>query len=62
MSPIKGCRAEMLLDFLRRVECQPIYLVDEIIDLWSLERTFFRPQQHNDVIRTPLAMPLVRTA
>jgi hypothetical protein len=43
MSPIKGCRVEILLDFLRRVECQPIDLVGEIIDLWSLEHTFFRP-------------------
>jgi UDP-2,3-diacylglucosamine pyrophosphatase LpxH len=48
----KGCRAGFLLDFLRRVECQQIYLVGDIIDLWSLERTFFWPQQHNDVIRT----------
>jgi UDP-2,3-diacylglucosamine pyrophosphatase LpxH len=50
----KGCRAGFLLDFLRRVECEQIYLVGDIIDLWSLERTFFWPQQHNDVIRTLL--------
>jgi UDP-2,3-diacylglucosamine pyrophosphatase LpxH len=50
----KGCRAEFLLDFLRRVECQQIYLVGDIIDLWSLQRTFHWPQAHNDVIRTVL--------
>lgn len=50
----KGCRAGFLLDFLRRVECQHLYLVGDIIDLWSLERTFYWPQQHNDVIRTVL--------
>jgi UDP-2,3-diacylglucosamine pyrophosphatase LpxH len=50
----KGCRAEFLLDFLRRVECQQIYLVGDIIDLWSLQRTFYWPQAHNDVIRTVL--------
>jgi UDP-2,3-diacylglucosamine pyrophosphatase LpxH len=50
----KGCRAEFLLDFLRRVECEQIYLVGDIIDLWSLERSFYWPQTHNDVIRTIL--------
>ena len=50
----KGCRAEFLLDFLRRVECEHIYLVGDIIDLWSLQRTFYWPQAHNDVIRTIL--------
>ena len=50
----KGCRAEFLLSFLRRVECEQIYLVGDIIDLWSLQRTFFWPQAHNDVIRTIL--------
>ncbi len=50
----KGCRAEFLLDFLRRVECQQIYLVGDIVDLWSLSKTFYWPQAHNDVIRTLL--------
>jgi UDP-2,3-diacylglucosamine pyrophosphatase LpxH len=50
----KGCRAEFLLDFLRRVECEQIYLVGDIIDLWSLQRAFYWPQAHNDVIRTIL--------
>ena len=50
----KGCRAEFLLDFLRRVECEQLYLVGDIIDLWSLQRTFYWPQAHNDVIRTIL--------
>jgi UDP-2,3-diacylglucosamine pyrophosphatase LpxH len=50
----KGCRAEFLLDFLRRVECEQIYLVGDIIDLWSLQRSFYWPQAHNDVIRTIL--------
>ncbi len=47
----KGCRAEFLLDFLRRVECQQVYLVGDIIDVWSLTRSFYWPQAHNDVIR-----------
>jgi UDP-2,3-diacylglucosamine pyrophosphatase LpxH len=51
----KGCRAAFLLDFLRRVECETLYLVGDIIDLWSLERSFYWPPQHTDVIRTVLA-------
>ncbi len=47
-------KAEFLLDFLRRVECQQIYLVGDIIDVWSLTRAFYWPQAHNDVIRTIL--------
>lgn len=51
----RGCRAGFLLDFLRNVECEQLYLVGDIIDLWSLERTFYWPQQHSDVVRTVLA-------
>jgi UDP-2,3-diacylglucosamine pyrophosphatase LpxH len=50
----KGCQAQYLLDFLRRVECQQIYLVGDIIDLWALTKSFYWPQAHNDVIRTIL--------
>jgi UDP-2,3-diacylglucosamine pyrophosphatase LpxH len=50
----KGCQADYLLDFLRRVECEQVYLVGDIIDLWALTRSFFWPQAHNDVIRTIL--------
>src|SRR4029450_8917359 len=34
----KGCRAALLLGFMRRVECEQIYLVRDIIDLWSLQQ------------------------
>jgi UDP-2,3-diacylglucosamine pyrophosphatase LpxH len=50
----KGCSAEFLLDFLRSVETETLYLVGDIVDLWSLRKTFFWPQAHNDVIRTIL--------
>jgi UDP-2,3-diacylglucosamine pyrophosphatase LpxH len=50
----KGCQAQYLLDFLRRVECDTVYLVGDIIDLWALSRSFYWPQAHNDVIRTLL--------
>jgi UDP-2,3-diacylglucosamine pyrophosphatase LpxH len=50
----RGCRAGYLLDFLRSIETENLYLVGDIIDLWSLKKSFFWPQEHNDVIRTIL--------
>ena len=50
----RGCQAESLLRFLRNVECETIYLVGDIIDIWSLQRSIYWPQSHNDVLRTIL--------
>lgn len=50
----KGCSADYLLDFLHSVEAERLYLVGDIIDVWSLKKQFFWPQAHNDVIRTIL--------
>ncbi len=49
-----GCSANYLLDFLRRVECEKIYLVGDIIDFLYLRKRLYWPQAHNDVIRTLL--------
>ena len=46
-----GCQALALLDFLRRVECETLYLVGDIIDGWQLRRNWFWPQAHNDVVQ-----------
>jgi UDP-2,3-diacylglucosamine pyrophosphatase LpxH len=50
----KGCKAEYLLDFLRTTETEYLYLVGDIIDLWSMKRIMYWPQDHNNVIRTIL--------
>jgi UDP-2,3-diacylglucosamine pyrophosphatase LpxH len=50
----RGCKAEYLLDFLKTTESDVLYLVGDIIDLWSMKRTMFWPQAHNNVIRTIL--------
>lgn len=50
----RDCRAEYLLEFLRSVDTDTLYLVGDIVDLWSLHRSFFWPQVHNDVLRTIL--------
>ena len=50
----KYCRAEFLLDFLKSTECEYLYLVGDIIDLWSMRKSVHWPQSHNNVIRTIL--------
>ena len=34
----RGCQAEPLLDFLRSVECDTLYLVGDVIDFWRMRR------------------------
>jgi len=46
-----GCQARPLLEFLRRVECETLYLVGDIIDGWQLRRQWYWPQTHNDVVQ-----------
>jgi UDP-2,3-diacylglucosamine pyrophosphatase LpxH len=46
-----GCQAVALLDFLRSVECETLFLVGDIIDGWQLRRSWYWPQAHNDVIQ-----------
>jgi UDP-2,3-diacylglucosamine pyrophosphatase LpxH len=46
-----GCQARALLDFLRTVECETLYLVGDIIDGWQLKRSWYWPQAHNDVVQ-----------
>ena len=41
----------MLLDFLRDVDADTIYLVGDIIDGWRLKSTWYWPQEHNDVVQ-----------
>ena len=46
-----GCQAHALLEFLRDVECDTLYLVGDIIDGWQLRRNWYWPQSHNDVVQ-----------
>ncbi len=46
-----GCRADALLDFLRDVDCDTLYLVGDIVDGWQLRRHWYWPQAHNDVVQ-----------
>jgi len=46
-----GCQAVALLEFLREVECEQLFLVGDIIDGWQLRRSWYWPQAHNDVVQ-----------
>ncbi|GJD83589.1 UDP-2,3-diacylglucosamine diphosphatase [Methylobacterium haplocladii] len=47
----KGCQASLLLDFLRDVDADAIYLVGDIVDGWQLKSGWYWPQVHNDVVQ-----------
>ena len=47
----RGCNAEAVLRFLRETDCETLYIVGDLIDVWSLRRSRYWPQSHNDVIQ-----------
>ena len=47
----RGCQAGLLLDFLRYHDAESIYLVGDIVDGWRLRRSWYWPQEHNDVVQ-----------
>ena len=46
-----NCKAEKLVAFLSRNTADHLYLVGDIIDVWSLRRKWFWPRSHNYVVR-----------
>jgi UDP-2,3-diacylglucosamine pyrophosphatase LpxH len=51
----RACKAEYLLDFLHNTECEHLYLVGDIIDLWAMKKSWHWPPTHNNVIRKILS-------
>ena len=47
----RRARTDLLLHFLKHIECEKLYLVGDIIDNWALKRKWFWEQSHNDVIQ-----------
>ncbi len=47
----RGCKADYLLDFLRHIDAETIYLVGDIVDGWRLRKSWYWPQTHNDVVQ-----------
>ena len=52
----RGCNAALLLDFLKSIECENLYLVGDIVDGWQLKKGWYWPSRHNDVVRCVMKM------
>jgi UDP-2,3-diacylglucosamine pyrophosphatase LpxH len=53
---MRGSRTDFLLDFLRRTECERLYLVGDIVDGWRLRKSWYWDAAHDEVIRLVLNM------
>jgi UDP-2,3-diacylglucosamine pyrophosphatase LpxH len=47
----KASKADFLLDFLRVYDAETIFLVGDIVDGWRLKRSWYWPQNCNDVVQ-----------
>ena len=47
---------QALLEFIKTFECERLYLVGDIIDGWAMSKSFYWPQEHNDVIQKIMRM------
>jgi len=50
----RGCRSDFLLDFLRRTECEHLYLVGDVVDGWRLRKSWYWDATFDEIIRTIL--------
>ena len=50
----RGCKADLLADFLVRNSCETLFLVGDIVDGWRLKRRWYWPDAHNRVIEALL--------
>jgi UDP-2,3-diacylglucosamine pyrophosphatase LpxH len=50
----RGCKAELLLDFLAHNDCKTLYLVGDIVDGWRLRRRWFWNDAHSGVLQAIL--------
>ena len=46
----RACRAEALLAFLDGVSCERLYLLGDIVDGWRLQRRWYWPAAHAEVL------------
>jgi len=52
----RGCQAELLLDFIKTIECETLFLVGDIVDGWKLKSGWRWPQAHSDVVQKVLRL------
>ncbi|WP_188150730.1 UDP-2,3-diacylglucosamine diphosphatase [Teredinibacter waterburyi] len=46
----KDCKVEYLFQFLSSIRCDTLYLVGDIVDLWSLKKRIFWPREHYHIL------------
>jgi UDP-2,3-diacylglucosamine pyrophosphatase LpxH len=47
----RGCRSEFLIDFLRTISCEQMFLVGDIIDGWRLRKSWYWDADCDEVLR-----------
>jgi UDP-2,3-diacylglucosamine pyrophosphatase LpxH len=52
----RHCKADYLLEFLGAIRCETLFLVGDIVDLWSLSNRWHWPAQHSEVLRRVLEL------
>ncbi|MDY7107491.1 MAG: UDP-2,3-diacylglucosamine diphosphatase [Planctomycetota bacterium] len=52
----RGAQAAQLSHFLKRINCDTLYFVGDIIDFWRLKSKVYWPWQHNAVLRRTLQL------
>lgn len=50
----RGCRSDLLLDFLSLYQSEYLYLVGDVVDGWNLRRSWYWTDEHNRVLRSIL--------
>ena len=50
----RGCKAELLADFLFHNDCQTLYLVGDIVDGWRLKKNWYWTPSHSAVLNAIL--------
>jgi UDP-2,3-diacylglucosamine pyrophosphatase LpxH len=50
----RGCKADLLADFLTHNDCQTLYLVGDIVDGWRLKESWYWKEAHSRVLRAIL--------
>ena len=52
----RGCKAELLLKFLKDIECENLFLVGDIFDGWRLKSSWYWNQDHSTVVQKLLRL------
>jgi UDP-2,3-diacylglucosamine pyrophosphatase LpxH len=52
----RGAQAGLLASFLKRIDCERLYLVGDVVDFWRLRSRPHWPVDHHDVLRRVLKL------